>query len=121
MSTSSAPSARSRRASARPMPLPPPALAAHTPASGCASGARAGLAIGLGPFVGHRGGAREVALELLLALPILHRPFDIAETKLRRCVQRPIRIGEVRARERAQIRATGHENAVDVIGLEDRA
>src|SRR6266508_5012746 len=50
-------------------------------------------------FRSHLRRAREVALELLLAGQILHRPPHVAIAELRRRVQRPVRVGEMRRSE----------------------
>src|SRR5207253_7423139 len=65
--------------------------------------------------------ALEVALELLLGRAVLLRPLDFGDADLGRLEQRPGRVREVRPRDRAQVGAAGGDDAVDVVGLRDRA
>ena len=57
----------------------------------------------------------------VLADQVLLGPGDVGEADLRRLVQRPGRIGEMRARDRAQIGAAGGDDRIGVVGLGDRA
>src|SRR6266545_3771175 len=79
------------------------------------------LAVGLGALGRQLHGPRKIALELRLALEVLHRPLDVAVAQRCGRVQRPVGIREMRSRERTEIGAPGHQNAVDVIRLEDGA
>jgi hypothetical protein len=65
--------------------------------------------------------ALEVAFELLLGRQILFRPGlrDIADA--RSLHERPGRVGQVRPADGAQVGAAGSDDAVDMIGLGDRA
>ena len=96
MTVSRAPAPASASATAAPMPRPPPVTTACRPSRL--------LAIGLGSFLQLRR-AREVALELVAAGEILLRPRHVAVAELRGGVQRPVRVGEMRTGERAQVGA----------------
>jgi len=63
----------------------------------------------------------KIVFELLLARLALFRPCNILEAELGRRMQRPRRIGQVRARQRTQVGATGGDDGVDVVGLENIA
>ena len=62
-----------------------------------------------------------VALHLCVAGAVLLRRREAAVAEFGGGAQRPVRIHQVRARERAEIGAAGGEDRVDVIGLEDVA
>src|SRR5207244_12703223 len=63
----------------------------------------------------------EHALQLFLARLILHGPPLVAIAELRRRMEGPVRIGEMRPRQRAEIRPTGCDDRVHLIGLRDVA
>ena len=65
--------------------------------------------------------ALEVALELGLGRAVLLRPLDLGVADARRFEQRPGRVGEMRPGDGAQVGAAGGDDAVDVVGLGDRA
>src|SRR6187399_1227703 len=61
----------------------------------------------------HRALALEVALELDLGRAVLLRPLDVGVADARGLEQRPGRVREVRAGDRAQVGAAGGDDAVD--------
>src|SRR5207253_121099 len=96
ISTVSAPAAASRAAIAAPMPRDAPVMTAQRPER---ESARTG----------------EIPEQLVATGPILLGPSHAIVTLLRRRVQRPVGIDEVRTREAAEIGTAGGENAVHVI------
>ncbi len=72
-------------------------------------------------FVGWCVGAAAHPVELIAAGQVGFRPGLAAIAELRRRMQRPVRIGQVRPREAAEVGATRHQNRVHVVGLVDVA
>src|SRR5438105_15478456 len=99
---------------AAPMPRLPPVTSTCLPLS-------AGSTIGFGPFLRHLRRTREIAIELIAPAEILVRPAHTLVAQLRRGMQRPIRVGQMRSRNRAQIGAARGDDAVGVIRFEDGA
>ena len=66
-------------------------------------------------------GALRQAMQLVAAGQIRLGPGLAGVAELRRGMQRPVGIGEVRPREAAQVGAPRHQDRVDVVGLVDVA
>ena len=65
--------------------------------------------------------ARRETVQLIAPSEIGLRPGFATISELRRGVQRPIGIGEMRPGEAAQVRTSSHQDRVDVVGLVDVA
>src|SRR5215831_13780771 len=93
-----APCCASALAMAEPIPRPPPVTTACLPLKAPSDIDR------------HLRRSRQIPFELLLSIEILRRPGHRAVAELRRRVQSPERIGEMRPGQGAQVGAAGRDD-----------
>src|SRR5215472_9658675 len=105
-----APACASATAIAAPMPLPPPVMSACWPASAMSHRRRC-----------NRLGAAAEPIKLIAPGVIRRRPGLAAVAELGGGMERPIWVGKMRPSEADQIGASGHQDRVDVVRLENVA